>query len=885
MKLPGSKKLPLLADMTQAIIKQLYIQTRATVTGMLCSCLLLVSATHAYAQADVLPDSITVAIAPEYDEVSKSHRKWFGQNYRSLWATPVKMSVFRLNQERGGMTILKKGGGQQTKSLRLQDAEGNEWVLRTIQKDPEMALPENLRATVAKTIVQDQISASHPFGALVVPPLAEALDVPHANPEVVYLPDDPALGEFRQEFANQVYLYEEREPLKAGDTDNTEKVLENLEQDNDNRVNQRLVLRARLLDIVTGDWDRHEDQWRWVEKKDEVGDYYLPVPRDRDQIFFTNQGIIPRIGSRKWIMPKFQGFDAEIRDIRGFNHNARYFDRLFLTELDEKDWREEVAYVQQALTDDVIDRALRRMPSPVYAQSGKELGRRMIARRNDLEKDALSYYRFLAEEVDVPASDKGEHFEVKYEDGGGVAVAIYDLDKDNSRSRLLYQRKFVPGITKEVRLYGRDGEDVFAVEGSHSSPIKLRLIGGGEADSFTVDKAFSNRGKLYIYDRDDKENTFPKPALARLKTSKDTTVNNFNPQSFKYDVLMPQATVGFNLDDGVLLGIGFVYTKQGFRKEPFAARHKLMLGHALATNASFFSYAGYFTDAIGKNSLSIDVDGRAPNNTSNFFGIGNETEFVEVGSKPIRYYRTRYDFITSQVKLHRSIGKYFNVNAGVAAQYYNNDAADNAGRFINTFNEQNPDENVFSRQLAAGLVAGFELDTRNDALVPTKGVYWSTSLTGMRQLKDEKTSFGQAVSAFSFYLNPTGSSNFVVANRIGGGTTVGDPSFYQLLYLGGNNGLRGFRNFRFAGERMLYHNLELRLRLFDFTSYLLPGSLGLIGFNDVGRVWTEGEDSDRWHDGFGGGLYLIPAKLILLQGVVGFSEEDILPYVSVGFRF
>jgi hypothetical protein len=509
----------------------------------------------------------------------------------------------------------------------------------------------------------------------------------------------------------------------------------------------------------------------------------------------------------------------------------------------------------------------------------------MISRRNNLEKEALTYYDFLAREVDIPASDKHEHFEVKYEEDGSIAVDVYKIKKDGSRDRLLYQRKFDPDVTKEIRLYGRDGEDIFSVTGSHSSPIKVRMIGGGETDKFLVDEDFSNRSKLYIYDRSDEKNILPKRSLARIKTSADTTVNYFNPQSFKYNVLLPQVAVGYNLDDGVLLGLGFSYTRQGFRKEPFAARHKLMLGHALATKAFFFRYSGYFTDVIGKNSLSIDVDGRAPNNTSNFFGVGNETEFVEVGSKPIRFYRTRYDYITSQVKLHRAVGPHVKLNAGMAAQYYSNDAADNVGRFITSYNELNPSENVFSNQFSAGIVAGLEVDTRNDALLPTQGVYWNTSLTGMKQLNGDESSYGQALSEFSFYINTTANGNFVIANRIGGGTTIGDPNFYQLLYLGGNNSLRGFRNFRFAGESMLYHNLELRLKLFDFTSYLFPGSFGLLGFNDVGRVWAEGENSTKWHDGFGGGVYLVPAKLILLQGVVGISEEDVLPYVSVGFRF
>ena len=84
---------------------------------------------------------------------------------------------------------------------------------------------------------------------------------------------------------------------------------------------------------------------------------------------------------------------------------------------------------------------------------------------------------------------------------------------------------------------------------------------------------------------------------------------------------------------------------------------------------------------------------------------------------------------------------------------------------------------------------------------------------------------------------------------------------------------------------MLYHNLDLRLKLFNFTSYLVPGTVGVIGFNDVGRVWAKGEQSTTWHHGYGGGLYVIPGEVILLQATVGFSKEAVMPYISIGFSF
>ena len=102
---------------------------------------------------------------------------------------------------------------------------------------------------------------------------------------------------------------------------------------------------------------------------------------------------------------------------------------------------------------------------------------------------------------------------------------------------------------------------------------------------------------------------------------------------------------------------------------------------------------------------------------------------------------------------------------------------------------------------------------------------------------------------------------------------MGKPQFYQMMMLGGPLNLRGYNLNRFTGHSMLYHNAELRLKLFDFTSYLFPGSLGIIGFNDVGRVWLKEETSSTWHHGYGGGIYIVPANVVLVRALLGHSVE------------
>lgn len=839
----------------------------------------------AFAQAVVKQDSVILPIEPIYDKVGTTHRKLFGESYRKLWAAPVKLRVFHISTEKGGLKILQRGGGMQTKSLRLQDPTGQEWVIRTVQKYPERVLPKDLRKTIAADIIQDQIAAEHPFSAIVVPPLAEALGVPHANPEIVYVPDDPALGEYRKDFARQVFLFEEREPLDASNTDNTDKTQKKLQDDNDNSVDQKTVLKARLLDFLLGDWDRHADQWRWERTKSKNGGIaYEPVPRDRDQVFYSTSGVLPWLVSRHLLMSKFQSYQDHIRSINRWNLNGRFFDRYFLNQLDEKDWEAAIKEVQSKLTNGLITNAIKRMPDTIYKLCGSELTRKLIARRNILMQQGLKYYRFISEKVEIPTSDKHEYINITNMPSGEVSVTINKRKKEGDLEQVTYERVFDPAVTHEIRIYGMDGEDIFAVHGEASSPITVRMIGGKGKDTFAIDSNIQSKGNRYIYDQSDKKNKFPDNGQAHMRTSADTMVNNYNPKSFQYDFFQPLILGSYSRDYGVQFIGKFIYQKQGFRKDPYAFRQSLLVNYGFGTNSLLLNYNGEFKQTFGKSDLVVNVLSKGPNYTSNFFGVGNNTVFINSGKQKIRYYHNIYNYLDADVRIKHVYDKW-TLSAGVAGQYYNGDPGDNTRKYLGLYDQQHPDDHVFSERTNAGVVAQIEYDTRDKGGAPHRGVYWNTNLTGMQGLNRTAQTYGQIQSEFSFYINTDHDSTFVIANRIGAGTTFGNAAYYQQLKLGGGDNLRGYYTWRFTGKSMAYHNLELRLKLADFTSYLLPGTLGLIGFNDVGRVWSPGENSSAWHDGYGGGFYFLPAQLVLVEGVVGFSKEGVYPYVSAGFRF
>ena len=840
----------------------------------------------------VVKGNVNLAADTQYYPVKNFYRFLLGENYRETWATPISVPVFNLNETLGGMQVLKRGGGKQTRSLRLADKNGVEYVLRSMKKYPSAAIPEELRETIAKDVVQDQISAAQPYAPTVVASLAEAAGVPHTNPKYVYLPRDTALGIYRDDFGDGMYLFEEREPMGDGKTYNTLKTVEAIQGDNDNLVNQVAVLKARLFDMYIGDWDRHDDQWRWYKEKEKIKkkekvDIYYPVPRDRDQAFFVNEGMLPRLASRKWLMPKFQGFRPYFKDINGFNFNARYFDRTFLNGLSEKQWKEQSEILVNNMTDEVIHQAMLQFPAPIQAIDTPNIAEKLRSRRPLLEEAAMKYYRFLAKSVDVVGTNKDENFDIERLPGGKLSVIVRKISKKDNVQQKIYSRVFDPKDTKEVIVYGLGGEDVFNIHGENHCPIKVRIIGGKEKDTYIDNSQNAYSKRVLVYDLKPSIDSFALRNKAKLRLSKSEDNIDYNRMAFQYDKLMPLVTAGYNLDDGVSLGLGLQYTNHGFRKDPFKSKHTFIASHALATKAYNFKYDGIFIHLLGKNDLLIHANARAPHNTINFFGFGNETVYDQHISDPaIRYYRARYNYYSFHALMRRNIGKHLSLSLGPIFENYALDKDENDDRYISHFSENGLDSmSIYKNKFYTGGRLVAEIDTRDNDLYATRGFHWVTSLQGNIGLNDFSKNLTQLRSDMSIYMSVSDPAKLVFIARFGAGKNWGTTEYFQAMSLGGNTYLRGYRNYRFAGESMLYNNLELRFKLFDFTTYVLPGSVGLIAFNDVGRVWYDDDNSKKWHNGFGGGVYVTPINLLVISAVVGHSSESTLPYVKVGFRF
>ena len=834
---------------------------------------------HRHNQIDFSDSTITIAASQVYKTDSKLKRRLLGNNYRKEWETAIKVPVFDIGKAKGGLKILKRGGGQQTRSLRLEAKDGRQYVLRSVEKYTEKAIPESLQKTFAAQIVQDGISESYPYAALAVPKMAEAAGVYHTNPKIVYVPDDPRFGIYQEGFKNELFLFEERPSGDWSDSDlfggtkkilSTDKLLKKRYKNSKLMIDEQAVLRARLFDIFLNDWDRHDDQWRWASFEKGGKTIARPIPRDRDQVFFYSDGKIPKLMRRKWLMPKFQVFDSIVENVVGLGFNSRYFDRSFLASITKEDWIKMAHNLKTNMTDEVIEAAVSDLPSEVFEISGNDLISKLKARRDQLPEMAKTFYFFLAKKVDVVGTNENEFYQAQWSEDGSLNVQVNSLSKKGKKGKLIFSRTFFSNETKEVCLFGLKGKDKFNIKGNPPKhAVKLNVVGGKGKDVFALENTRKNKVSIYDKTKTDLNNA----SAFRNKTSNHSDVNVYNRKAFKYDILSPIINGNFVSDDGLILGAGFNYTSQAFKKEPFGSRHKFLVNYAFRYPSFEIKYEGEINSVFRNIDFVSTIDYNSPNFQGYYYGLGNDSENPKSDDK--RYNSIRFEKILINPQARLKFNNQHQIKIGLFFEQSRLQETENrfVTDFSNPMNDLDPNED-FSTRKYLGLNINYIWDSRNSKVLPSRGMYWQLGYQAFKGLERYDRNFNRYSSDLRMFFSLSPPARTILAVRVGGAYNSDGYSVFQANKLGLKYNLRGFPFDRFAGDGVAYQNTDIRFRLSKFRSYLVAGEFGLLAFNDVGRVWISGERSETWHHGYGGGLWLSPFKLMVLTANYSYSKED-----------
>ena len=849
---------------------------------------------------DSFPNYIEASVyTTEEIEKSKFYKAIWGEKYREYYGTKINARTVNLDTLFGGLAPVKKGGGHQSKSLRLQDKNGKQYVMRALRKSAElylqsMAFPEqyvleDLKDTYTQKILEDFYTGAHPYAPFTVAALSDAVGLYHTNPLLFYVPKQNALQEYNEDFGDELYMIEEHAGDGHGDLKSfgyannlksTDSMLEDLRDDEKYSVDADLYLRARLFDMVIGDWDRHTDQWRWAEFKDEKSGkvVYRPVPRDRDQVFSNmGDGLLMNLATR--IVPSLrlmEGFHEEIRSVKGFNSSPKTYvlDKALLSETTVEQWLDQANYLKANLTPEAIEKAMKFFPKEVQDDTVESIGEIVAARLQNIDKYALEYYAELNKFAVVVGTDKDDWFEIFINSPNETTIKGYRNIKDKKK-RQFFNKTFNKSVTKEIWVYGLDDDDIFEVKGSNVNGIKVRLIGGKNNDNYTIEAPKN----ICIYDYKSKKNTFKNVKKTKVKLTDNYTVNTYQPLKFRNSINQIIPSVGFNPDDGIKVGFENTYTYQGFRQNPFTQRHNVRALYFFATSGYDIQYQGEFAHIFENWNLEIATRFTSPNFSINFFGFGNDTpnfdEDLELDYNRVRI--RNLNFSPSLVWRGRLGAKF---KAGL--KYESIEVEETNDRFINEFYQANGEETQNSF-VSANM--SYEFENRDNQAFPTLGMATALNISYTSDLSSSN-GFGTIIPslAFDYKLVPNG--RIVLATKWKAHFILGDTfEFYQGASIGGVDGLRGYRNQRFTGKTSYYQNTDIRFNLSKVKTNILPTTLGIYGGFDYGKVWLPNIDSDTWHTSYGGGFFLNASDLMSLNLALFNSDDGPRFTFGLGFGF
>ena len=849
---------------------------------------------------DTFPKEIAAAIYSD-EELDKSNFfKWiWGERYRKFYGTKVSAPTVLLDTLFGGLVPVKKGGGHQSKSLRLRDKEGKEYVMRALRKSAELYLQsmafqdqyvlDDLKDTYTQEILEDFYTGSHPYAPFVIGKLSDPVGIYHTNPVLYYIPKQNALGSYNDIFGDELYMIEEHTGDGHGDLasfgfsnnlKSTNSMLEDLRDDEKYEVDTKAYIRARLFDMVIGDWDRHVDQWRWAEFKEGKKIVYRPVPRDRDQAFSKmGDGALMNIVTRTIPSLKLmEGFSDEIRNVKGFNASPKTYvlDLALLAETTKDEWRAEAQYLRKNLDAAAIDEALEAFPNEVKDQTIEEIKQNLLSRLDAIVGTADAYYEILNEFGVVSGTDKDDWFEIERLDENRTEVSVYRII-DGKKKRQFFNKVFVKGETKEIWVYGLDDDDIFKVNNKENyNGIKVRLIGGQNNDVYDV----KNGKDVAIYDYKSKPSTLKSINGAKVKLTDDYEVNTYIPQKIRTSSNQILPTIGFNPDDGVKIGFSNTYTYNGFRQNPFTQQHTLKASYYFATSGFAASYSGEFANLFENWNLEVNSRFTSPNFSVNFFGFGNNTENSDddLGMDFNRVRIESFEFAPSLVWRSQMDAKF-----RVGFSYESIEVEETENRFINTFYQQNGEE---TKNDFVGVHGEYTYENADNIGFPTMGMATSIQFGVKDNISKEGSNFGYVIPSLSFAYKLIPNGRLVLATKWKGHFNIGNGyEFYQGATIGGVDGLRGFRNQRFNGKTAYYQNTDIRFSLHKMKTRVLPASLGMFAGYDYGRVWMPNDSSNRWHTSYGGGFFVNGSDILSANIAIFNSTEGPRFTFGLGFAF
>ena len=829
----------------------------------------------------------------------------WGKRYRKYFGQKITAPSVNLDTLYGGLKPVRKGGGHQSKSLRLEDKNGKEYVMRALRKNAVQYLQAvafknqyvegQFNKTYTEDLLLDVFTGSHPYAPFAIDKLADAINVYHTKPILFYVPKQKGLKEFNAGFGNELYMIEARTADGHGDKEyfgfsdeiiSTDDLRKNLAKDEKYVLDEEAYIRARLFDMLIGDWDRHQDQWRWATFKEGKKIIYRPVPRDRDQAFsiFSDGFLMNTITS---VIPALKGmrsYEDDIKNPAHFSLSAYPLDMRLIKQSNKANWDKQVQIIQNQITDQIIESAFSKFPEEVRGADIDDIKRKLKGRRKNLQRISDKYFTHLNKFQVITGTNKDDWFEINRFVNGDSEIIGYRI-KDGKKADIFHKRRYKKDITKNIWIYGLDDDDRFVVNGpSGINPIKIKLIGGLNNDIYEI-----NSPKfIKVYDYKSKKNTFLTKNFKK-KITDDYQTNTYNYKKLRSKSNLVSPAIGYNPDDGVKIGVKNTRLIDGFERNPFTRIHVIEGYYYFATSGFEVKYKGEFSNILDRFNLGITAEFNSPNYAKNFFGFGNNSinlEADETVSKDYNRVKIRKLQAGTFLKWRGDLGAKFTI----AANFQSFDVERTSGRYLET--QYAAGNDVFKAQNFFNAETSYYYQHSDNPAFPTLGIEFNALLGHTNNINNaNRFSYATTSLGVTHKLIPNG--KLVLASKIDGHFTFGNNfEFYQGATIGGNEGLRAYRNERFTGKNAFYHTTDVRYNISNLRTAILPINIGIYTGFDYGKVWgtpttltVSLDNSSKPNTSFGGGIFLNAANMLTTSLGVFNGNEGARVTFNLGFDF
>ncbi len=791
----------------------------------------------------------------------------WGKHYKGYYKQEIALRTASLDTLYGGLKPIGLDNEGTTNSLLLKDKNGKEFVMSPLEKNASSffkslaykneKLKNQAENALSEDFLRDYFTTIHPFTPLVIPVLSKAISISSSQPKLYYIPNQNSLGNYNDNFGGHLYFISEKvnssqknlavfdKPSSIIDTD---EMLHQIRTDKNHVVDKENYIRARLFDMLIGDWDRQEKNWRWGVHREKEKTVYRPIPLNRDQAFAKYDGAFLWLLKSIPAMGQMHSYSYNHKNSKEFNKQAYALDLALLSDINQKAWEKQAKYIQEHLTNDVINNAFLQLPYELQDETTTKLKLNLRNRLKKLNQTAQHYQKLLDKKTLVVGTMQNDVFVINRLSGGRTSVVVYNGKK--TPENIVFEKTFTKKQTKEIWLFGLEGKDEFSMEGKEFSNIKIRLIGGLNQDSYVIE----NGKKVKIHDFKS-NNILQTDSKTTVLLSNDYETNTYQYKKPDFDEFTGVPLVGFNPDDGIRLGLRFDFTKKGYLGNPFSQKHTADANYYFATGGYEFNYSGIVKRAFSNFDMVIDAQATSSNFVQNFFGFGNTTsndaDEFDYNRVRIASYKVSPGLVWQKTKSSGFTGR-------VNFEAYK--VEDTPDRFIST---GIVDNRVFEYQNFAGVGLAYQFKNYDNPFIPSLGMGFQVLGTWNVNLGDFTRQVPSGEAALNLVYRLTPDAQWILETTLKGKSLFSTAyEFYQAASLGGDTDLRGFRDNRFSGKTAAFQGTDLRYAIGQIKNPFAPVNYGaFIGF-DYGRVWFPSESNSKWHQSTGFGLWLNSSNVI-----------------------